>query len=212
MSITPFVKADVISNRLNRQFRYKEFDPELVAEYCAQAEIEYIADVNIMNIFKSVPLTVGFQKMVLLPCNVFRILEVYNDSDPRLSYNKTATHLTHIIDLTSGEEVEEDDTIYITYIGVPVDPKTGEILIPSGHEPALETYCKMKFFEEDALLGKIDKNMWVLWSNQFSGQVSHVKSSFRHIDRLKINNLNVIQGNMLPQIGRLPLIHEQFEE
>ena len=212
MSIPQYVKASTVAGRLNRQYSHKQFDTHLLEEYCAQVEVEYVCDVDNMWEFRSVPLTVGFEKMVLLPCNVYKIIELYNGNDERLIYNKTNTHLTNIYNESDGEEVEEEDVLYLSYYGIPVDKDTGEILIPSGHEPMLETFCKVKVFEEDALLGKIDRNVWNMWNAQFSGQLANVRGSFRNVDRHKMERLNIIQGNMLQRIGRLPLRHEQFEK
>lgn len=210
MAIENFVEANTISHRLNSQFQRKEFDPHLVEEYCAQVEVEHVKDIDIMWKFNKVPLTVGFEKMVLIPCNIYKIEELFNDSDERLNYNRTKNFLFDIINPADNEEVKENDVIYISYIGVPVS-KDGDILIPSGHEPACETFCKTRFFEEDALLGKININMYFRWEVKFSGQVQAIRSSFRNIDRNHLNEMNIIRGNLLPKIGQMTLLHERFE-
>jgi hypothetical protein len=211
MAIEQYVTSEVIAGRLNSQFRTFEFDRSLVAEYCARVEVEHFGDIDTMWKFEEIPLIVGFEKSVLLPCNVYRIIEVYDENEDRITYNKTNTHLFALKNITNGDDYKEGDTVYINYIGIPVDTVTGEILIPSGHELACETFCKVKFFEEDAMLRKIDPNMWREWNILFSNQVMAAKSSYRHRDKTHDEQLNIIRGNMLAMIGRMPFSHNQFE-
>lgn len=210
MAISGYVGANVIASRLNKLFQSKNFDPFLVAEWCAQVEVEYIRDIDIMWEFRAVPLTVGIEKMVLLPCNVYKIQELYDENKEFLVYNRTETHLTEVRNMFTNEEVEEDDTIYISYSGVPVNKDTGDVLIPSGHEPICETYCMKMAFMEEALYGKVDRSIYLDWDRKFSGQIQAVRSSYRYIDSAKILKREIISGNMLPKIGRMDIKIEEI--
>lgn len=214
MAINLFSTADDIQGRLNAQWRGKDFDPQLVGQYCAEVEVEHICDVSVMWKFYKVPLEVGPSKMVLTPCNIYKIVELMDQYDERLIYNKTRTHLTNIRNAERDEDQYPDvgDTLYITYIGVPVDEETGMILIPSGHEIACETWNKIKFFEEDYANGNINGRLYETWLNTFPGQVDAIRGSFKEWDDTDLQYLNIIQGNILNMIGDMPLSHQQFEQ
>jgi len=212
MDIKQFIKAKAISNRLNSQFKnVMTFESYLVEEYCAQVETEHICDTDLMWKFENVPLTIGHGLMVLLPCNVYRIIEVFDDGDRRLEYHKNESFLIRLRDWQTKELLKEDDTIYISYYGIPVDVRTGELLIPSGHQPACENYCKMKFFEPGLIDGSTRPDVWQMWDQKFSNQVTAIRSAYRHIDNTKIEETNIITGNMLPMIGQMALSHKEFE-
>lgn len=212
MAIDGFTSPEIITDRLNRLFKSKTFYPDIVGEWCAQVEVEYIRDLDIMWEFRGVELTVGNDKMVMLPCNVYKIDEVYTEDEKFLSYNRTSDgFLTNLkVEELNDEEVEIGDTIYISYHGVPVNTKTGDILIPSGHEPICETFCKKQAFEEDAALGKFSMSMWQSYDIKFSGQLQAVRSSHRNIDRGKRHHFQIIMGNMLPKIGRMRIKTKKF--
>jgi len=212
MAIDGFTEPKYIAGRLNKIFKTKHFDEAIVGEWCAQVEVEYINDLDSMWEFRAVPLVVGNDKMVMLPCNVFKIDEVYDDNKDFLSYNRTKDgFLTDLrVETRDNEEVEIGDTIYISYHGVPINVKTGEILIPSGHQPICETYCKVRMFEEDAGYGKFSMTMWQTWDQKFSGQIQAIRSSHKNIDRTKKHHFQIIMGNMLPKIGRMTIKTEQF--
>jgi len=211
MSINQFIDSSTIAGRLNAQFKTIHFDPYLVGEYCARVEIEHVCDPDLMWRFREVPLTIGFEKMVLMPCNVYKIEDLYDDSDNHLTFDKTNTHLFNIRDKATDVEYEEGDVVYINYIGVPVDKDTGQVLIPAGHEIACETFCKIMFFEEDRMLGIGDPNYWENLNVLFSNQVMAVRSDYRHTTNEHLQKINIIRGNMLSSIGRMPLAHEKYK-
>lgn len=212
MAIDGFTTAKKIASRLNKQFNRKHFDPAIVGEWCAQVEVEYVRDTDMMWEFRAVPLTVGNDKMVLLPCNVYKIIELYNEDKEFLSFNRSGNFLTEIRNRQDeNSEVEIGDTIYISYKGIPVDQKTGEVIIPSGHQPMCETYCKLRMFEEDVGYGQFSGDMWGLWDRKFSGQLQAVRSSYRGITKEKLNQFQIVMGNMLPKIGRMTIETEQFD-
>ena len=67
------------------------------------------------------------------------------------------------------------------------------------------------FLEEDRMLGKIDPNYWENLTILFSNQIMAIGSDYRHSTRDDTQKLNIIRGNMLPSIGRMPLTHEEFK-
>ena len=104
MAIDQYFTGDVIANRLNSQFRFMDFDPHIVEEYCARVLIEHVNDIEFMWKFEKVPLVLGSQNMALLPCNIYRIIELFDENDELLSFSKTQTHLFNIKNKEYGDD------------------------------------------------------------------------------------------------------------
>lgn len=203
-----YVSHHVIYADITRKHRQKTINIDDVMEWCGICETRYTKDVDLMAWFVAVDLEVDTDnKRALLPCNVFRIFDVFsdeNDDSSRVEYYNTGTYLS----------LPEDyalDYVFITYAGIPVN-ELGEPLIIKGHENACETFCKLQIFEEDVCYGKFDKDMYLRWDDKFSGQLINAKTDMRHFDRDHFNKLIVIRGNMIPKIGVLSLYHNNFRD
>jgi len=208
-----FISPETIWADLTRNFLTKEIDRYNVIEWCAQVETRYIKDVDLMTDVMEIPLTV-INSQALLPCNIFRIIDAYDGFESSIDYSLSSTgaYLTSLKYTNSGADYDED-TVYINYKGTPIDPDTGFPLIAKGHENACEVFCKMRLFEEDALYGKINYNMYVRWDQQFSGMITNALADpYRHKVANYLKQLDTIRGNMLPQIGRLELSHKKFRD
>jgi hypothetical protein len=200
-----YVSHHVIHADIARVYKSKSIDINDIMEWCAQVDTRYITDVDKMVLYLQVPLTVDTDNhQALLPCNVFRILDVYDDDDEIVSFYNNGTYIILPEDYV-------DESVYINYVGTAI-ADNGEPLIIKGHENACETFCKLRLFEEDMTLGRFPAQIWIMWDNQFSGQCSASMNDFRHFSREYFNKLNVIQGNMIPKIGQLPLYHKNFSD
>jgi hypothetical protein len=156
-----------------------------------------------------VPLAV-VKGQALLPCNVHRILDVYYKYQ-NLEYgiSSTGAYLVNIKYKDSRKEFDED-YVYINYVGTPIDETTGYPLIVKGHENACETFCKLRTFEEDMVLGKFSPQLWQAWDRKFSFQIQNAAYAvYRHKTRSYAQELLNIRANAIPQIGRLTLYHER---
>lgn len=204
-----FVSVDVIAYELGLLYKSKTWNIGDVRTWCADVETNHIRDVETMTFFEGVDLTVT-NGIVLLPCNVYRIYDVYDASNNQLMYNTNGAYLYDFKINGTSVTFNDNDVLYINYVGINVDDN-GEILIVKGHETACKTWCKINAFEEDAAYGKFDKSMWSLWREEFSNQCLAARYNIRHKDRLNIDNINKIRGNMLPKIGSLILYHEMFK-
>lgn len=193
-----------------RIFKSKPLEKGSIIEWCAQVEIEYIKDISTMIKILEYPLTV-VGNAAKLPCNVFRILDVYEDinSQRRVIYNNNGSYLYNITDINKAE-YDDGTVIYMNYVGLYIDDN-GYPLIYTTHRPACETYCKIKLFEEDTAYGKFDRNMWGMWNNQFSGQIHAAKSTFQNMDQKKMNDMIVISANMIPRVYEIPLTQNMIE-
>jgi len=206
-----FISPEVIWADLTRYIKTKEIDRYEVIELCAQVETRYIQDVDLMTSIYEVPITV-INSQALLPCNIFRILDVYDGYGTAIGYSLSdkGSYLNALKYINSGSDYIED-TIYINYKGTNIDTETGFPLIIKGHENACETFCKIRLFEEDALFGKLNYTMYRNWEQQFSGQILNaLQNPYRRLVANYLKQLETIRGNMIPQIGRLELSHKKF--
>jgi len=206
-----FISPEVIWADLTRYITTKEISVYDVVELCAQVETRYIQDIDLMTNIYEVPLTV-INSQALLPCNIFKILDIYDGYETPIDFSLSATgaYLTGLKYQNSGSNYT-DDTVYINYKGTNLDPETGYPLIAKGHENACETFCKIRLFEEDALFGKINMSMYANYQQQFSGQISNaLQNPYRQQVANYLKNIETIRGNMIPQIGRLELSHKKF--
>ena len=204
-----FVSVDVIAYELGQTFKSKNWNIGDIRTWCSVVETRYVKDIETMAEFEEIDLTVD-NGMVLLPCNIFRILDVYKSENEILEYKNNGSYLYDFKINGHKANYVDGTKLYIDYRGVNVD-NNGEILIVKGHEEACKTYCKLQMFEEDAAFGRFDKSMFAMWKEEFSGQFKAARYNIQHKSRLKIDNLTVIRGNMIPKIGDLVLHHELFK-
>jgi hypothetical protein len=205
-----FVSADVIAYELGQVYKSKSWDIGNVRTWCAEVETQRIKDVGTMTQYLKIDLTVN-NGMVLLPCNVFRVYDLYEGSNKMLEYNTNGAYLYDIRFNGVKQNYPDGSKLYINYVGTNIDVNTGEILIVKGHEIACKTLCKINMFEEDAAFGKFDKNLIEVWKQELSGQVLAAKYNVQHKSRKQIDNLNKIRGNMLVSIAGLSLHHELYK-
>ncbi len=204
------ISPETIQADLSRVFKSKIFDLHDIIEWCGIAETRYIKDIDLMVPVYEVPLTV-VNSQALLPCNIYRILDVYDGNSTLIDF-KFNSHGTYLVNLKyrDRDSAYTEDTIYINYMGTPIDEDTGYPLIIKGHENACEMFCKIRAFEEDAVLGKISYPMWDSWNMKFSGMISNAaQNPYRHKTKVYLKELEIIKGDMFPQIGKLVLSHKK---
>jgi len=202
-----YVSHHVIAANISRKWKSKTFNLTDIMEWCSIAETSFLKEIDKMVHFYQIDLVVDTDNhTALLPCNIFRILDVYSDPNNSESAVSSYNNGSHLIlpDTYTG------DVIYINYVGQPISDE-GEPLIIKGHENVCETYCLMCLFEEDAHLGKFPYQAWKEWDNKMSGQIAATKNDMRHYDRSYFNKLTIIRGNMIQKIGNVGLYHSQFK-
>jgi hypothetical protein len=210
MNNQKYVTPDVIAYELGREFKSKKWDIGDVRTWCGIVETRYVKDIETMMKFEEVPLTVT-SNMLLLPCNVFRILDVYESVNKNLTYKNNGAYLYDFKYNGVKQTYSDNFTLYLNYIGINIDESTGEILIVKGHEEACKTFCKIEAFAEDAAYGRFSKDIWAMWKEEFSGQFKAARYNVQHKSRLDIDNLNIIRGNMIPKIAGIELHHQIYK-
>jgi hypothetical protein len=199
-----------IFNLVAMKYRRKVFYEDNFLTWCARVETEVIPDVDLMTPFEDIPIEVT-NNMLQLPCNLFKLEDVYDDNEEMLSYyNNNGFYLYNMKD-KSGNPIAEGSTIHLNYEGTNIDLKTGTPLCAKGHEFICETFCKLQAFEEDVSLKNFSSELYGLWLNSLSGLVAAAKQDiYQHKTRQDNDRITVIKGNMIPMIGNLPLKHKQF--
>lgn len=208
-----YTKIDVVYNNITRKWKSKGITKDDILEWCMQCELEYIQDIDALPLFTKIDLTVDVNLEVLLPCNIYRILDIFDSNGNVVNYQSNGAYLYNLTDKYGNTDYyKEGDCIYINYKGVMIDCESGEPMIGSGHEVACETYCKIQMFEEAVANKVFDANMWMSWKNEFTNQYMAARyESRRYKTRDEIGTKSFqIRGNMLAHIGGLKLHHTMF--
>jgi hypothetical protein len=193
---------------LGLYLKRKDFSEVEVMRWCQEVETLHIKDLSTMWRFEEIKIeTIDYNsdwKLFELPCNVFRLLNVYEDPDNPISHleHKWLNQNNRVYKMV---ENRNQDSIYINYIGTPISDD-GVPLILKTHVQACETYIQMKLYWEDTLDGKSQVG-WHL-SKKFSGQVTHLKNDVTHLDAEHFNRLNVINGDMIESIGNMRILNK----
>lgn len=201
-----YVDHKVVLAMIRSRFKTLEFIEEDIMNFCQEAERE-IGDVENMVKFIEIPVPLENNYRGLLPCNIYRILDVYSrpkDNTSRILFNRNKDGRYLYV-----ESKYKLDKVYMNYVGNPVN-KNGLPLIVRGHEMACMYYALYNSLMESAMLGKIDGNMWAMIRNESPLRIASAVGSVRHMTHEDWNHLNIIQGNMIPKIGNISLLNTQF--
>lgn len=202
-----YTTVENIVARVSDKIRGKDFNVETFVQWCAECTIEVIGNPLSMMNYKKVKLLVRNAKAEL-PCNVYRLLDVFNRNDSRITqYENDGDHII----FSSRQPFDTDELgnqcVYVNYLGIAVDPKTGYPYILRGHELACEAYCIKQAHREDYYTGKIAQHVWLDMSNECSIQCGAANNGIRHEtnDDMRMTMLQV--HNMIPRMSTLPLLH-----
>lgn len=193
--------------RLATVYRQKitEFGDTDIVRWCSEVVTDYMGDPLRLELYKGDPEAtddpdalevVDFK--VLLPINVYRLLDVFSPVYAPVIHQKEGVYL--FID-----SFYKYDKVYIHYEGVPVDPVKGYPYIKKGYEQACYNFCVMKMFEEDYSSGKVSAEFYHSWEQKFANDLTAAEGSFRHMDRQKMKEINAIYANMVVHPGWIPL-------
>lgn len=163
-----------------------------IIEWVMDCEINHIANMSEWTLFVDISLEVD-QKKALLPCNVYKLLEV-RDGGEMIKYFYNGTYLfldKNYTDLT------------ITYRGLTV-LEDGTPLILRGHEVACARFCIVNLFEEDYVSGKLDGQRFGYLNQKWYEERDKAISSMRNLTRNDIRDMLMINANMKPVLGHIP--------
>ncbi len=206
---TIFMSPSVVWSTLSELYKSIEFDEDVVIGLCATLEVDHIKDITLMQPFQGI----GIEKingLVKVPCNVFRILDIYEANENPLTAANNGSYLYNLQD-KYGNAPDDGDIIYLNYKGIHVD-NDGIPQIVTWHQEACETYCKIKILEEAVGMGKFKESMYERWLMMLPGQISAAKNNFRHKTRKEVDDLNIIRYNMIVKIHNLPIQQKMMRD
>lgn len=201
MSTSLFTDPIEVYNKVSKALPGEIINKNDIFEWCIDAEINYIKDGDLLAKFVDIPIEINSNsRLGALPCNIIRILEVYEDSTP-IEYQLTASN--HI-------KVNSNTTkVYIHYLGVWVD-EDGVPRIHTGHVNALVTFCITKILEPKVLMLKYPEGMIRKYETKFSNQITAIKQSAQYKDVNHYDKINIIRYNMIKKVGRNRLFKNIF--
>lgn len=197
-----YTHPGIVYMDIKRTLPNKSFDYDDIVEWCAKVETLFIGDIDKMFIYEAIPLVVT-NGLALLPCNMYKLEDVYTDpgnSDTKLpDIGNNGAYL-----YGWPNSVKEGSTVYINYVGIPIDVN-GDPLIISGHEEACKQYCMTQILYEDYINQKLPMQIWLELDRKFSGMVTACKQDMRHFTRDHYDTLLKIRAGMIVRLGRMTL-------
>lgn len=188
---------------IKRTLPDKSFDYDDIVEWCAKVETDFIKDVDKMAIYEAVPLTVNSMRMAKIPCNVFKLEDVFydpNNSDSVFEgLGNNGSYLFGFPDF-----VKVGSIVYINYVGIPID-ENGDPLIIRGHQEACKQYCMSQILFQDYINGKIPMQVWIEIDRKFSNMTTAALQDATEFTRDHYNTLIKIHASVITRIGRLTL-------
>jgi hypothetical protein len=209
INTTKYITAETIASMITRNYKGLEFEIGDVVEWCAEAEA-HIGEFEALQRFRNYPLEVK-DKKALLPCNLFRLLEVKGTGFSIMNYENNGTYLlfgnnSFTNNMSQSFSSPPNDgiiTVFIDYVGIPIDEETNMPVIMDGHQEACYWYCLTKLLFEKYMNKEIDQTRWEFIQLMYGQYVHKAKSSLRYTSRDDMDRMMMIQYNMVPKV-RMP--------
>jgi hypothetical protein len=203
---TKYITAEQIMAKIARDYKGLEFEPADIVEWCAEAEAN-IGEFESMQRYENMPVEI-INSIALLPCNVFRLLQVRMQGQPVPNYENNGTYLSFgrnsFTNATSQQAASPSLTgrllVYLDYIGIPMDEKTNMPAIMDGHQEACYWYCLTKLLLEKYMTNQIDHTRWQFLNDRYGHYVQKAKSSMRFTSRDDMDKIMMIMYNMVPKV------------
>lgn len=198
-----FITPEIIFHKLAQMFsNSKVLSDDDIYEWCFESEVNHIAEVDDMTLYTDVILNVDtLSKKAILPCNIQRLVEVYDNNDTPIKYIKLPPSYIKID--------TNDTTVKISYYGVAVNEE-GLPYLPSHHMSALETYCTLKIVEPDAIMGRYPYQIYKDLQQTYSNKIIAIKQSWKSKNHNYSNKIDAIRFNMLPVAAQRRLLHKYY--
>ena len=187
--------------RVGQYIKNKQINESDFVEWCFKVESEILGKEQWAWEFQQFEMTVK-NKRIFLPCNIYRILDIYthpHHEGSRINATQIGTFAT--------VNLPEDSKVYMDYLGIPIDLETAEPLILKGHEMACEAWCVFMMHYSDILNDKLSidaKNrITATKDNEILAAQSY---SSRQRTRNDLNKRMAIQYNMIPKPAMIRLM------
>jgi len=198
-----YFKAEKIFARLSKIHKQKmtPIDIGTIIEWCAEIEIEVIGNWAQFERYDKYEITVGDGK-ALLPCNIYRILDVYDANEMRIMRYKNNGAYISFSDF--GGSIPDGSKLYINYSGIPVDPETNYPLFLRGHEQALFHGCVVNLYQEDFSMGKMRGDAYQEMVGSYEIALNSCNNGFRHFSRNDAKDCLAVVCNVIQKINKTP--------
>ena len=197
-----FTNTEAVYYEVAKKFPGENINKDDIHEMCLQAELLYIKDGDLHRQFEDVPIIIDKNIFIgALPCNIIRLLEVYDNNQTPIEYQLTASN--HI------KVKEFIEIAYVSYLGLHIDDN-GIPVIRTNHIPALISWCMKEILETKMLIGKTSPQLFQFYNQKFSEQVTALKQSATNKDIRHYDEVEVIRYNMIPKPGRQRLFKNIF--
>ena len=200
-----YTTFEEIFTRITSIIRGKSINPADILEWCVQCETEWIGDFASLVPYLKVQLEVR-DKMARIPPYKVRILDVYENPENQKSSVEYYDNGAYIVLNSSYSK----NYIFINFMGIAVEPKTGIPLIKKGHEEACVRHCIVNLYYEDFLNGRISPTAYGEMKEERNLQVRAAQSDYTDYDRKDLMRINAIHMNMLPYIRFDTLYHKSI--
>jgi len=183
-----------------------------VIEWCQECERNYIKDP--MTFWKYMGIALDVENLnnttspprARVPCNVIRILDVYASEN-----DETGLRILNVGNYIHLPKGYTNTTVYLNFLGTPIDLETGTPLILKGHEEACKAFILKQIYYEDFLNGKIDANRFSFINEDFINKHRSARnSSILHKTRSEMEDVTIITMNMIRMIGDQKLAHNEW--
>jgi hypothetical protein len=199
-----FTNTDTVYYQVAKKLPGENVNRDDIHEMCMVAELLYIKDGDLHRQYEDVPVTIDENLNIgALPCNIVRLMEVYDVDQNQIEYQLTATN--HI------KVREYVPVAYVRYLGLHLDEK-GIPVIRTNHIPALVSWCLKEILETKMLMGKANPQLFTLYNQKFSDQITAIKQSATNKDVRHYDEVEVIRYNMIPKPGRKRLFKNIFKD
>jgi hypothetical protein len=189
-----FTNTDTVYYQVAKLFPGENVNRNDIHEMCMVAELLYIKDGDLHRQYEDVPVEIDKNLFIgALPCNVVRLMEVYDKDEMPVEYQVTATNHVKI--------KEYVPIVYVRYLGLHLDDK-GIPVIHTNHIPALVSWCVKSLLEPRMLMGKANPQLFAMYNQKFSDQVTALKQSATNKGVHHYDEVEVIRYNMIPKLGR----------
>jgi len=199
-----YFSAEKIFSRLSMIFKKKmeEYNLGHIVEMCAWVEFEVLGTyASTYHKNKHAIDVVDYQ--ALLPCDVFRVKDVYTTGNNRiLGFTNNGVYLHFSEECTNRPA--NGSTIYINYDAIPTDDN-GYPLFLRGHEDALYWGCVIRMHEEDHADGLVNENVWRDWMIRYEVSLDSADNGFRHHSRNELKEFMAVVHDMIPRVNEMNL-------
>jgi len=188
------ISVKTIAAMIARNHKHLEFDIYDIVEWTAEV-VKNTGVYESFVQFKDIEISIS-DKKALLPCGVFRLLNIYFNGckvNPGAYYADDAFIHLH---------QEQTGSLKIDYIGIKTDDD-GFPMILDTMKDAVYWYCLTKLYFEDFISGRMDQGRYAYMENKYAIAADKAKGSFRYFSRNDMDHAAAILYNMLPKI-RMP--------